>query len=574
VYVVLFLLFLFLGITNHIWLRANKISPFWDESRHLVTTIRYANAIPHSPNILKAIWGIDHPYPPLFFLASVPICLIWGNSLKVLAMSNLTFFAILIFSVYKTGEKLFNKKVGLLATFMTAMSPLVFGPSRMFLLEFASAAMIMPGIHLLIATEYFSNRKYSVLFGLSIGLGMLTRETFFIFLLGPTIYILYEAFSKPGAEKRKKTINLLISLVIGSILSLPYYLKNLSYYFMGDFREGFLSFWGRIICLREPFGWEGIVTMLFFLLIAILISRIHKFRARGYTKILVWFFIFILAGFCWSDKKVILKLTWYALNLKDQIGLPFLIVFLLCLPYFLRSGKNKGFLLSWIIVPYCFFTFPFFYDSFIRWQSRFTIPYLPAIALISASCILNIKNKISRTTIIYAILILGVIHFFNLSFGLPIKNDKVNRAIQILTEPKKGNWWLIHRPVKDNYWDVPEILKWIQGDMQKAQKENAVINLLVDTSEINPETFHYYILANRLPFSIFLGKKQLSMADYVISLSNPQSWHWAFQKDRILGFYDAFKEISGDFVLVKEFDKFYIFKKLDSTLYIYRNKSQ
>jgi hypothetical protein len=541
----------------------------------MIIAIRYADVIRDFPGFsdrikvietLEALWNIEHSYPPLFHLSAVALSLSLGNAQDVLAMSNIIFLAVLLFSVFKIGERLFDARVGLFAAFLSGLSPMLAGASRMFLPEFSAAAMISLGIYLLLLTENFGSRKYSLLFGLGAGLGMLTRETFLIFLIGPTIYIIYKAFFEANLEKHQKLINLVISLALGSIIWMPYYLKNIAYYFM-DYRKWCIRYWSRILLLNvHRFrSHEVIISILIFLLIVILISRTKKFRTRGYTKILVWFFIFILAGFCWSDKKVILKLTWYALNLKDQIGLPFLIVFLLCLPYFLRSGKNKGFLLSWIIVPYCFFTITFFPNDFLYWQSRFTIAYLPAIALISASRIINIKIKTARLTVIFVILILSIIHFFNISFGLPFTANSKNKFIRFFSNPQPTNWWLMHRPVKDNYWKTAEILSWMRQDNHK---ELALISLLVDTGEINRETFSYYITAGDLPFEVVMDNTEdLSKSDYLITLLHKEDWHWEVQKKIILELQDRFKKIEDGFVLVNKFDK------LDNTLYIYKKKA-
>lgn len=572
-YLILFLLFLFCGINNYLWLSANKISPFWDESRHLTTTIKYIDSILESSNILKSIWRIDNIYPPLFYLVSIPIGLIWGNSINVLAMSNLIFLAILIFSVYKIGLMLFNKNVGLLAAFMTAMSPMVFGISRVYLLDFPVMAMVSLSIYLLIASHFFSNRQYSILFGLSLALGMLTKENFFIFLLGPTFYVLYRAFSTDAkSEKKQKMANSSMSFAIGVIISLPFYLKNIhNYFFTGRGAHLFFFLFLRFgyFLVNHPIYQTVLISVIFLLLIALFLFKIIKSKANLYFGILILILPFILSyPFCRYNKDVFLKLTWYAFNLKDQIGLPFLLTFLICLPFFLCSKENNIFLILWIILPYCFSTFCLFFDYLIRWQSRFAIPYLPAIAIISAAVIFDIKSKFFRIATVCLILILGLIQFFNISFGLPIKNERLNILIKRFTLPEQTNWWLMHRPVRGNYWNVAEILNWIKND---SKKEKAVINLLVNTGEINVETFSYYVLANSLPFEIHgaIGPKdpKLVKSDYVIILSNPKDWHWKFEHSKIQELYNYFETVSADYVLVKEFNKF------NDKLYIYKTKN-
>jgi len=54
--------------------------------------------------------------------------------------------------------------------------------------------MVALSVYLLIRTDYFGNKKYSALFGLSVGLGMLTKWTYFIFLGGLFLFYFLNSF--------------------------------------------------------------------------------------------------------------------------------------------------------------------------------------------------------------------------------------------------------------------------------------------------------------------------------------------------------------------------------------------
>jgi hypothetical protein len=161
-------------------------------------------------------------------------------------------------------------------------------------------------------------------------------------------------------------------------------------------------------------------------------------------------------------------------------------------------------------------------------------------------------------------IVLAFLNFFNISYGIPIINNySKNKVVHTLIEPEGTNWWLMHRPVRED-WKIPEILKWIEKDKAK---EKITVNLLCDTDEINIWTFSYYILANQLHFQV-MGEMNPGEFDseYIIILSNPICWNWFFKEKQILRLFENFKEYSHNYILVKDFNT------PNGILYIYKKK--
>jgi hypothetical protein len=80
----------------------------------------------------------------------------------------------------------------------------------------------------------------------------------------------------------------------------------------------------------------------------------------------------------WTLSNLVLYVRWLP---TEQIGwIPFCAL-LLALPAFWRAARrDRAILLLWVVVPYLFFTYGLLG---IAW-SRFTLPYLPALALVTA----------------------------------------------------------------------------------------------------------------------------------------------------------------------------------------------
>ena len=215
--ILLLALVVFHGLNNCIWLARDTYPPSCDLSLHLQNTLRYQNLI-EQRSTLYELASARHEllpdlgrdpmvhYPPLMYLVALPIDYLFGELGEIwplyldldledtAVMVNVVFMAILLFAVYGIGKTLWNKNIGLFTAFVLSMFPGVFGTSRIFFPDIALAAMVALSIYLLIRTDHFRNRKYSILFGISLGLGALTKVTYFLFVCGPLIWVVYRYY--------------------------------------------------------------------------------------------------------------------------------------------------------------------------------------------------------------------------------------------------------------------------------------------------------------------------------------------------------------------------------------------
>jgi len=268
-----------------------------DEGMHLISSLRYYNVlVASSPGMFKQLLEVNSHYPPLFPLSSAILNIFFGTSRAVSVGTNMIYFLIMLFSTYFIGKKIGSRKTGLLACFVLSMFPMVFGMSRWFILEFPLTAMVSFSICCLFYTESFANRKYSLLFGLSVGLGMLTKWTFGIFMIGPFLCTIL-------AKDRKSIKNLCYAIGLALFISFIWYLPHIS---------------GLI---RSIPGGN---------------IRIHEIAFPWYS----------LEG-----------LLFYAKSILYQISPLFFFFFLIALPLTIRKKfKNKFIVFSWILFSYIILT--------------------------------------------------------------------------------------------------------------------------------------------------------------------------------------------------------------------------
>ncbi len=168
-------------------------------------------------------------YPPGYYYTALILKLLSGNVYpEVIFLTSTLYLIITIILIYKIAEYL-KPHTGLISAFIFSSYHLIFSNSAYFNLNIAACTTVALSLYLLLKTKLFDDRIYSVLFGFSIGLGMLTYYSYAIFLFWPFIFVII-GFLKNFVNlenKTRKIKNFSISLIIGSLITLVYYANPL-----------------------------------------------------------------------------------------------------------------------------------------------------------------------------------------------------------------------------------------------------------------------------------------------------------------------------------------------------------
>lgn len=469
-------------VNNYIWLKLDINYLTYDAHRHFLMSLRIFDAYQDfSFHILANFIQATQLHPPLVGIFTAPFHFLFGISQDIGVMVNAAIFlAILIFSTYKLGEKLTSKKAGLLAAFLVSIYPVIFNQLKVYMLDLPLTALVTLTVYSLLMAEYFYNLKYSILFGISFGLGMLTKQTFPLFIIGPLSYIIIRNISSFRASKfnnfKQWIINLILSLTLAFLVCFPYYFEKI-----------------HIVLDKAKFRWTTtwptpIPESSLFL---------HIFRS----------FLWYLWGF----------INW-------QISFFYFLIFLIGVFFFSQAQfKNKSLLYLWILVPWilvsCFrYTIGFNMEVT---GIRYTLPVLPAAALITATGIMQIPIKKIRFFSIIAIVIFGILQllfisypiFNNLSFKeitLPVYLPGDIQKYRILPERfvilNLKSWAVSGSDSGSHPQDMrhylranEEIFKII--DSSKGDKENISLFIIPDDTRLWHLQYKSYI--EKRPFQVF-----------------------------------------------------------------------
>lgn len=515
-------LFLFHVINNWIWAVTNVTLLGWDRSSHLAKTLIY-NDILRQIDIRSVFTALTWPWnrPPLPFLSVVPFYRLFGVSTDIALMSNCLYLGILLLSVYGIGRTVRTGKVGLYAAFLTSFYPILYGISRLSYVDYALTAMVSLSIYLLLKTDQFRSRKWSLLFGLGMGLGLLTKWPFIAFAGAPVAYVAWRsgALSRilfipwrgsEGTSRLRRLITAPWFHIGGALLvSLAWYVPNwdrLPQFMLGQWLPvlSCILLAGTFYVLsRRPS--QG-VNFLSAVMLGASIASVWSLPNIGFSRR----FLFVAYGGVNIQGKGLnlLDPAYYAryvsMLMTEQLSPLYFCALLLAVGALLykRVRRSSGFralwgmsetavvLTLWFVVPFLIFTFSQ------TWNSRFNIGLLPAAALITAWGLDELGGSYLRAALVVCLVGCGLAQFFILSYdSLYSVSERTVFSVPVLGRMNLlGEGSYVMPPNRDRtdsgYWVGPQIMTTIRD----SAAGEASLGLLVNNTHLNADILRYLTL--------------------------------------------------------------------------------
>jgi 4-amino-4-deoxy-L-arabinose transferase-like glycosyltransferase len=507
---ILLLLICFVAIGNLFWLAHDTRPSSWDQSTHLVLSIKYMNILTNpSMGMFRQLLDVSSYYPPFYHLSLIPSLLFFGVSPHSAAMVNILYLGLLIIFTYKIGARLFDRQTGLLAAFVVSMYQFLIYLSRSPLIEVALTALVVMAIYFLLCTQDFSRRQPAIMFGIIFGLGMLTKWTFFFFLMVPLLVAIINVGRR--LDRPFRAFLYLLAMIIlaaaGLFLAWVYQIIILVLIILVA-----RNFW--TICRSSESASLSVKNILLAFLIACVIC------IPWYSYNLVKLAMHITSNLgqiaVAEGDPVILTLgsfLYYAGALVDQTQLVFLVLFLVGLVIFLIKWDKKNLiLLEWLVIPYLVFVLLRNKDM------RFTVPYLPAVSIISVAWLSRLKKVSLKKIIIAVIFIIGIGQFFLFSYTMKYFPPKV----ALNTPVYKLGLYASYPPKQEN-WQHKEIFEAIEKDFQHWDKPFALVRVISNYNYFHGESFEVYTMGNKLPiYPMGYQGKLGEFTDYLIYKTGDQ----------------------------------------------------
>jgi 4-amino-4-deoxy-L-arabinose transferase-like glycosyltransferase len=227
------------ALANGVWILLDHTTPSWDQAYYLTDTFQYrvgfADGGVHG--LLSAIHSTDPAHGPLFTTSMLPFFYAFGNSPRSGLLLNLALAPVFYFAAGQIAWIVFRNWVARLTTILlVATMPLLVGLYHEVLQDFLLVTLTTVSVLLLLMSDRFRSRWFTLGLGAAMGLGTLAKVTFPIFVVGPLIAVAVEVVLTATREERESRLaalrpqvrNVLWAAALYLVLVLPWYLSNLS----------------------------------------------------------------------------------------------------------------------------------------------------------------------------------------------------------------------------------------------------------------------------------------------------------------------------------------------------------
>lgn len=451
-------------------------------------------------------------FPYLYFLIMHVLFSLFGEDSLVARLPSAIFGIISVYFMYKLGKELIHKTAGYIAAILLAINEFsIYYSQDARPYAFYLFSLIL-SYYLLIKFLKNSTMRNTYIYG--IGLGLLLNTNFFstINVIAQGLLLLLFIYQSEKTELKsriKKT-----SIIVG--IAFLFFIPNIyKFYTLTKFTSGWIP---------APTN-DGLTNIL------------KEFM--GNSEILIFLYLPLFYYF--------LHLCFKAKKVKSSV-------------YFFENKREKFFfiILTWL------FTVVFVivlksYTSSSLYISRYFSSILPAIILILAFSISNIKNILIRNSFIFVIVSFTFLNtiFVKKYYHAPLKTQ-FREASQFIIENNKNNE-TVYTGLK--YW-FDYYLKNNFNTIEKIDLESVINEMMNDSTKVKP---FWYIDAHGRPFKLSDNAQQFVDEKFYVdeSYDGLDAWtkHFIMEKDAVSKFdiktYQPLKNQNGDLtkVWIEAFEK-------------------
>ena len=445
-WILLFLFIIFLEITTFYWIKLDTGPPWWDQAWYLENSQRFYYVLKEQgfSSLGKEVVSVFQIKPPLISLLPLPFYFIFGNTEMAAMGVNLFFIPVFCIFLFLLVKKIIGEKEALLAVLFTSTMPLVYGLSRQFLVEYSLMAIVVLWLYLLIQSDYFQKPIYNLLLGIFLGLGLLLRVYFPLFILGPFLVILYGRLKK--GRLFGLATNLGIIFLLAAFITYPWYSQNIS----AAFQYAISASWGAI---SKRYSYGNIFSF----------QTVSTYWGMMINEAISTYYFLLFSV-------LFLIFIWFLIVKKRQI----------------KFSTPFYFVISWFLIPFFLFTFA---------QNKSTnhpLPILPPIGIMGSVLFFKVFNKRAIFVLPFTLLF-PIFLFFYISYPLKfIPNMELSFYRFHLLAKKLA--WFTALPEQGN-WPHNEIIDLIINDWKY---QTSPFVLIGNYQYFNPVNFNYYASLKRV----------------------------------------------------------------------------
>ncbi|NLH47313.1 MAG: phospholipid carrier-dependent glycosyltransferase [Myxococcales bacterium] len=173
-------------------------------------------------------------YPSLIHYTTLPVRWIAGDVPRAGAVTVAVWSLLAILSAFGIGHLLAGDRAGMFAALFTALTPGLYRFSRMEMVDVPLAAVVTLAIFLLLRSDGLLHRAPSLAFGAVCSVGMMTKQSFPLYLAVPSLYLILAGYLEDKSEARRhRLLNVLIAGAMTLLAGVAVLVPNLHAWFTG-----------------------------------------------------------------------------------------------------------------------------------------------------------------------------------------------------------------------------------------------------------------------------------------------------------------------------------------------------
>jgi 4-amino-4-deoxy-L-arabinose transferase-like glycosyltransferase len=460
------------------WIRLDQALPLWDEAQYLMESeLLFQTLCDSGPGaFLGAFSRTLAIKAPLITALPLPFYALFGESIETARLVGVVSILIASWSLYRLGTVLAGRRAALLAVVFLNTFPLVAGLSRPLMVEYGLMTLVILWVHSLVRWRQGSETSAALALGLLLGLGMLMKVTFPLYVAGPTAVVLGWDVARFRRVRATVWTSMAVIVAVGVPIAAVWYGRN----------------W------RTVFGFVAVGGF----------GRL----ARDYARpILQHWLALIDQGF--GAVAVVLAVALVAATLAGllrRLERPSL------------DKADGALLLAWVAVPAVVLSLTVLKDV------RFAVPYMPAVALALGAgwAALSQGRRGLAVLLLVALVCLAQYSWYSFAPFRPGGPWKVAG----LHFPSAGGAWA--RPPQREVWPGHDVVDLVAADAHELGLAAPRVHVLFSHWSLNAHNLNYLSVLERatprfrtLHFQSIepvseLAEQTLEHADYVITKSD------------------------------------------------------
>jgi 4-amino-4-deoxy-L-arabinose transferase-like glycosyltransferase len=211
-------LILFFVALSAWWIAVDKRVPDFDSGKHLAIAYYYFDAFQHGHALG---WFTSYQnYPPFVHVVGAAAVRLTGvGVVGPIVAENVVFVPLLALGCYWTGSVAYDRRAGALAAAFALGTPIIMSQFHVFMTDGPLTAMAAVSVGCVLKSRRFESLGWSLAAGVAIGLGLMTKNTFVLFVAG----FVAVAILRGGWRNWR---GLLLTLGVAAALAVPWHIEH------------------------------------------------------------------------------------------------------------------------------------------------------------------------------------------------------------------------------------------------------------------------------------------------------------------------------------------------------------